>query len=363
MKNKLIKKKFFPSVRPECFCVGKNVSKGLSNGGRIITVVLMTISLNIYSWFEHDTAVCAAAKGDWVKAKELLTHAVVNDSGDASVLYDAGVASYRTKDFVQAAAYFEQAAQVTQPSQNSLKEQAYFNAGNAYAQLKEFDKAIDAYDQVLALDAKHEKALHNKEVVKKMKEKQQQQDQQKKDQQDKDKKDNKDDNKKDDQKKQQKKDNNKSEDQQKNDEQKNKQDQQSSDGSQNQQQNQGQQKQSDNSSSNEKQQQQSGADQSEQKKGEDTKAGRSGEQEEKESQQQSAHNKQGQQKGNEQKQLMTAQAGDKEKDKQEMQGITLEPQLISMLDEREKKDAQAHKQLIKALVGKEGAKTYGKPTW
>ena len=329
----------------------------------IVIVFSLIFFFPTYSWFEHDTAVNAAAKGDWAKAKKLLTHAVVNDSGNAGVLYDAGVASYRTNDFAQAVAYFEQAAHVAPTVQNHLKEQAYFNAGNAYVQLKEFDKAIDAYDQVLALDAKHEKALHNKEVVKKMKEKQQQQDQQKKDQQEKDKKDNKDDNKKDDQKQEQQKDNNKSEDQQKKDEQKNQQDQQSSDGSQNQQQNQGQQKQSDNSSGNEKQQQQSGADQSEQKKGEDTKAGKSGDQQEKESQQQSVHNKQGQQKGNEQKQQMAAQAGDKEKDKQEMQGITLEPQLISMLDEREKKDAQAHKQLIKALVGKEGAKTYGKPTW
>jgi Ca-activated chloride channel family protein len=42
---------------------------------------------------------------------------------------------------------------------------AYYNTGNAYAQLKQWQAALDAYDQALALQPKHEDAKHNRALV------------------------------------------------------------------------------------------------------------------------------------------------------------------------------------------------------
>ena len=42
---------------------------------------------------------------------------------------------------------------------------AYYNTGNAYAQLKQWQAALDAYDQALALQSKHEDAKHNRALV------------------------------------------------------------------------------------------------------------------------------------------------------------------------------------------------------
>jgi len=42
---------------------------------------------------------------------------------------------------------------------------AYYNTGNAYAQLKQWQAALDAYDHALALQSKHEDAKHNRALV------------------------------------------------------------------------------------------------------------------------------------------------------------------------------------------------------
>jgi len=42
---------------------------------------------------------------------------------------------------------------------------AFYNTGNAYAQLKQWQAALDAYDQALALQPKHEDAKHNRALV------------------------------------------------------------------------------------------------------------------------------------------------------------------------------------------------------
>jgi len=42
---------------------------------------------------------------------------------------------------------------------------AYYNTGNAYAQLKQWQAALDAYDQALALQPKHGDAKHNRALV------------------------------------------------------------------------------------------------------------------------------------------------------------------------------------------------------
>ena len=89
-----------------------------------------------------------------------------------------------------------------QESIEALKEiytaDAHYNAGNAYANLGQADKAIEEYEKSLKLNPNHEDAKHNKSILEKQKKQEQKKDQQ----QDKQSKDDKDQNKKDGDKKQ-----------------------------------------------------------------------------------------------------------------------------------------------------------------
>jgi Ca-activated chloride channel family protein len=95
-------------------------------------------------------------------------------------------AAFRAKDYKNAAKWFSRLHD----------EESYYNAGNAFAFLGEFEKALQAYDQTLALNPKHKDAIHNKKIVEQLLKKQkannqknrnqQGKDQQSKDQQSKD---------------------------------------------------------------------------------------------------------------------------------------------------------------------------------
>ena len=137
------------------------------------------------SWFAKDRAVLKAQKGDWSGARAQLTRALVDAPDDAATLYDAGVASYKTGDMNQAAAYFKRATEAA-ACPPSIKEQAYFNWGNTCVQQKELQKALEQYDMTLKLNEKNERARHNRDVVKKMLEQQKQQEKKNQEKQDSD---------------------------------------------------------------------------------------------------------------------------------------------------------------------------------
>jgi Ca-activated chloride channel homolog len=153
---------------------------------RIFTLIifLLASSKTSLALFEYDRAISTAQHNNIPASIELFKQALVDQPDNPNLLYDAGVSSFKNKEYSHAASYFEKAAQLA--SQKPLQEQAYFNLGNTLVELKELHKAIDAYDQVLKTNPTHAQALHNKEVVKKMLEQQQQQ---KNDQQEKQKKD------------------------------------------------------------------------------------------------------------------------------------------------------------------------------
>jgi Ca-activated chloride channel family protein len=141
---------------------------------------------------KYGRAITSAQKEDWQGAQQQLNNLVVNAPNRADVLYDSGVASYKTGKFDEAYAYFDQAAQ-NSLNNKPLQEKAYFNLGNVAVELKKLEDAIEHYEKTLELNPENQYAKHNLEVVKKMLEQQQQQDQQN-DQQD-DKQDKQDQNK------------------------------------------------------------------------------------------------------------------------------------------------------------------------
>lgn len=90
-------------------------------------------------------------------------------------------AAYRAKDYKKAIKLYS----------NEKTSDAFYNQGNALAQLGQLKQAIKAYDDALAIDASHTDAIYNRNLLKELLKQQQnkqdnKQDDQKNDQQDKD---------------------------------------------------------------------------------------------------------------------------------------------------------------------------------
>ena len=79
---------------------------------------------------------------------ELMDKAVARDPGQAEVLYDAGVASYKTGKFEQAQAYFA-ALNKQETVSEELRNKAWYNLGNTQVQSKQLQQAVTSYEQAL----------------------------------------------------------------------------------------------------------------------------------------------------------------------------------------------------------------------
>jgi Ca-activated chloride channel family protein len=118
-------------------------------------------------WFTKDQqAQQMIQTGDFEKAKETF----IREDWRATSAYRAG-------DYDQAASVYKRLDQAD----------GYYNQGNALAHMGQYEQAIQAYDQALKRNPKHEDAIYNRQIVdnllKKQKQDQQKQDQQKQDQQ------------------------------------------------------------------------------------------------------------------------------------------------------------------------------------
>ncbi len=105
------------------------------------------------------------------------------DFATAAELYEKpmakGSALYKNKQYQQALQQFTQAA-IDQPGNAA----AFYNQGNAYAQLQQFEQAIQAYQQALTINPDFTAARENKKLLEDLKQqKQQQQSQQQQNQQ------------------------------------------------------------------------------------------------------------------------------------------------------------------------------------
>jgi Ca-activated chloride channel family protein len=110
-------------------------------------------------------------KGEFKQAKETF----LRDDWQA-------VSAYRAKDYEQAGKKF----------QSLDGEEASYNQGNALAQMKQYKKAISAYNNTLRINPEHKDALHNRKIVEDLLKKEQEQksqDRQDQDKQDQDKQD------------------------------------------------------------------------------------------------------------------------------------------------------------------------------
>ncbi|MDR3551034.1 MAG: tetratricopeptide repeat protein [Candidatus Babeliales bacterium] len=320
-------------------------------------ILSLFVVANVSALFTYDRVARLMQKGEFDKAKPLLQKMVVDSPDNPEILYDAGVASYKTKDFKQAAAYFKQAAHMPTAT-NALKEKAYFNSANTAVELKELQVAVADYEHVLEINPGNEQAKHNLQKVKEMLEKQQQEDKQdkkdkkddkEKDKEDKDKKEesDKDDSQDGEQSKDKKsgeqdskdKKNNAAKDGDKKDE-KQSQEQSQKDDSQD------TQKESDQKQNGQKEQQDEHEKSNEEKKSLD-KDKSEAEKMKEEAAQEAQEDKDGKEELPEQAQAMQKMA----------------PYLAKILDEQEKKDAALHKTMVKQAVGNNMAGHNGQNNW
>ena len=149
-------------------------------------------------WFSHDRAAVAAQKEDWQGALDRLNNLLIDRPDDRNILYDAGVSTYKLKNYHQAQDYFKKAIQ-NSSADKQLQERSYFNLGNCQVALDNLKEAIESYQKALELDpsdehaksnlAKVKELLKQQEQKKKEEEQKKQQEKEQKDKQDKQDKD------------------------------------------------------------------------------------------------------------------------------------------------------------------------------
>lgn len=282
--------------------------------------IYFLIALPTFSWafLNYDRAIVAGQKNNWTASAELLKKELIENPESAQLLYDTGVSSYKNGDYDYALSYFLKASE-TPNAPALLQEQALFNAGNTQVALKQLENALASFEKVLERNPQNAKATHNKEMVKKMLEEQKQQQQQ---------------NQKNDQNKDEQKD--KKEQKQKND-------------------------QKDNNEQNKQEQnkeQQHNNQSDKQKKNDDEQKDKKEQEQRSEEEKQTNDDKQNidqQKKDIQQKSDTQNNAQSAPKEQQSHQEEQLTPSMARMLDEREKKDAQLNKQLMRAMAGAQPA--------
>lgn len=286
------------------------------------------------AFLNYDRAIIAGQKNNWATSSELLKKELVQNPESPELLYDTGVSSYKNGDYEYALSYFIKAAESSSASQ-SLQEQALFNAGNSQVALKQLENALATFDKVLKRNPQNAKAAHNKEMVKKMLEEQKKQQQQN---QNKEKNKNEKDTKEQHQQDEQSQENNK---QKENTEQNNKEQNQDSEPSK-------KENQSDNQKKNDTQEKQ--------KKEQELRS---------EQEKQSQKDKQtvDQQKKDELQKSDSQNTQQSSKEEQSNPEQQLTPSMARMLDEREKKDAQLNKQLMRAMAGAQNGADHNEHYW
>ncbi|MCF2950361.1 VWA domain-containing protein [Paraglaciecola aquimarina] len=146
----------------------------------IITVLLAAVLLPVYT---------PQAQADWwqdmwqTSDQQAMKSYKSTDFEKAAGQFDdpmwQGNAHYKNKNYEEALKSYSQAAKADANNIDAL-----YNMGNTLAQMQELDKAIAAYDQVLAQQPEHQDALTNKALLEKLKQQQEQQNQDQQDQSD-----------------------------------------------------------------------------------------------------------------------------------------------------------------------------------
>jgi hypothetical protein len=324
----------------------------------IFFVFVALCAIDAHGFFSYDKAASLMEQGKYLEAKQQLQKLLIDKPDAPDILYDAGVASYHTKDYNQSRAYFNRVTTLPQTT-IQLKEQAHFNAGNAAAAMKQYEDAIKHYELTLDINKNNEKAKHNLAATKELMKRKQEQ---KKEKDSKDKNENKNQENKD-----QKEEQSSQEQQDKGSEDKKGKEENNRQDEREKEQNKDSQNQKE---QNEKEQEQQSAEAEQNERGKDSQ-GKQEQQVDKNKQKQEDHaqapNQQGDTKqhdqgtgaaGKEQGKAQDAAGGD-----QEHTQSKLDARLAQILEAQEKKDAALNKRMVNAVVGHSMGGTQGENCW
>ncbi len=106
------------------------------------------------SYFRSWQADKAYAAGDFARARTLYQEAVEKNPQDLKALYNVGKAAFKAEDYASAAQAFEKVGTTALTAQE--KEQAFFNQGDSFAKLSQYEKAVNAYKEALKINPSNE---------------------------------------------------------------------------------------------------------------------------------------------------------------------------------------------------------------
>jgi Ca-activated chloride channel homolog len=137
----------------------------------MILVLLLFFSVNLFAFNLSDYKFAKEYnRGNYARAQAIAEELLLGDPFDQDKLYNLANTLYKQEKFKEAAIYFNKLTE--QELDDSKKEQVFFNLGNSYAQLKEYESALKAYEQVLNLNPDNARAKNNYEIIKKLLEQQ-----------------------------------------------------------------------------------------------------------------------------------------------------------------------------------------------
>ena len=122
------------------------------------------------------------AKGSYTEAAALYNQVLQQNKSSVKATYNAGNAFYQQKDYDKAMQSYKDAAQLSED--NTVKSKAFHNLGNAYLQKQDFKNAIDAYKNSLRLNPADFDTKNNLAYALRQQQQQQQQNQNNEEQKD-----------------------------------------------------------------------------------------------------------------------------------------------------------------------------------
>ncbi len=110
----------------------------------------------------NDAGITLYNQGDYLAALRAYQVSQVASPDQSEPYFNAASAYAQSGDLNRALAALEQALKT---ADDDLAAQAYYNLGNVYFEMRQFDKAVEAYQQTLLRHPSDEDARHNLELA------------------------------------------------------------------------------------------------------------------------------------------------------------------------------------------------------
>lgn len=136
-----------------------------------LVIFFLILPINALSFLQEKRAADFYAANNYQESQNIYEELLVNNPFDTNILYNLANVFYRKKEFNKAEKYFKKVNE-SKTLDNHKKEQSLFNYANCLVQQNLLERALQAYNEVVKLNPKNEKALKNIEIIKKMLEEQ-----------------------------------------------------------------------------------------------------------------------------------------------------------------------------------------------